>query len=313
MKRTLGIMAIVLFVFFMLYSACKVEAREVTLEWDDPSSFGSGLDHYNLYWGTESESLNRLVPIPPSNQYVMIFNSDYDNVDIYFGMSTVDTSGLESLLSNIVLAVDDQVVIDPPPVDIPVVESAATELLTFQLTVTDESGATSTDMVNVTVMYVNMVSVANAGDDLTVLTGSEVSLDGSLSSDVDGDVMSYLWTIITLPDGSVAALANETSVNPTFTPDRDGVYTFQLIVNDGTVDSEPDVVDVISFTPNKVPVANAGGDMVVDENSAVLLDGSASSDPDGDSITFLWEQVQGTTVELVNADTMSATFVAPNI
>ena len=90
---------------------------------------------------------------------------------------------------------------------------------------------------------VNTVPVSNAGADQNVLIGDIVTLDGSASSDADGDTLSYMWTL-TVPSGSQARLSDDTAVNPTFTPDVVGVYEVQLVVNDGTVSSTPDTVVV---------------------------------------------------------------------
>jgi hypothetical protein len=61
---------------------------------------------------------------------------------------------------------------------------------------------------------------------------------------------------------------------------------------------------------NDVPVADAGPDLIGIEAGPVVLDGSGSSDPDNDPITFEWEQVGGTTVSLSGANTAQAGFTA---
>ena len=72
--------------------------------------------------------------------------------------------------------------------------------------------------------------------------------------------------------------------------------------------------DVLGYRPdNPAPAAAAGQDQTVEEGAEVLLDGSASSDPDGDSLTFLWVQSEGPAVELLDASTASARFVAPQV
>src|SRR5262245_53967377 len=78
----------------------------------------------------------------------------------------------------------------------------------------------------------NHPPVANAGSDQTVPTLSTVTLNGSRSTDADGDPLSYRWSLVSRPQGSAAALKNPTDVNPTFDMDVAGDYVFKLIVND---------------------------------------------------------------------------------
>jgi hypothetical protein len=66
-----------------------------------------------------------------------------------------------------------------------------------------------------------------------VFVGSTVLLDGSQSSDVDGDPLTYRWALTSVPPGSTATLSNLAIVTPTFRVDHAGTYVAQLIVNDG--------------------------------------------------------------------------------
>ena len=132
----------------------------------------------------------------------------------------------------------------------------------------------------------NTAPVANAGPDQTVVVGPTVTLDGSHSTDVDGDALQYQWTLVGRPSGSQAALSDPTLVLPTFVADRPGIYAVQLIVNDGKMNSAPDTVTIT--TTNTLPVANAGPDQTVFVGTTVHLDGSQSSDVDGDALLFVW-------------------------
>ncbi|MEM3093007.1 MAG: phospholipase D-like domain-containing protein, partial [Candidatus Nitrosocaldus sp.] len=64
----------------------------------------------------------------------------------------------------------------------------------------------------------------------------------------------------------------------------------------------------IGFTP---PIANAGSDQTVDEGTLVTLDGSSSYDPDGDALTYQWEQIQGPSVTLSDPSSPTPSFTAP--
>ena len=62
--------------------------------------------------------------------------------------------------------------------------------------------------------------------------------------------------------------------------------------------------------PNRAPVAHAGADQVLNQAGTVTLDGSASFDPDGDTLTYQWVQVSGRPATLTGADTVNPTFTA---
>jgi hypothetical protein len=63
---------------------------------------------------------------------------------------------------------------------------------------------------------------------------------------------------------------------------------------------------------NQAPQANAGPNQNVAQGAAVVLNGAASSDPDGDTLTFQWTQTSGTNVALTGANTATASFTAPS-
>jgi fibro-slime domain-containing protein len=132
----------------------------------------------------------------------------------------------------------------------------------------------------------NMRPVANAGADLGAEMNDPLQLNGSLSSDMDGDPLTYQWRIVSGPQMSNAQLVNATSVVPSFTPDKQGLYTVELVVNDGFASSAPDTM--VIDTMNARPVANAGPDQLVAISELALLSGNASSDADGDILTYKW-------------------------
>lgn len=135
----------------------------------------------------------------------------------------------------------------------------------------------------------NTTPVANAGVDQNGLTGNQITLDGSSSSDGDGDALTYNWTFSSIPVGSaLTVLVNNTSANASFTPDLAGVYLVDLVVNDGNVNSTADSVTVTVTDPNITPVADAGVDQEIFPSTLLQLDGSASSDGDGDGLTYAW-------------------------
>ena len=183
--------------------------------------------------------------------------------------------------------------------------------LTFSLTVSDVEGASSTDTVDVTVRN-NTAPTAAAGPDRTVFEGAAVALDGSGSSDPEGQALTYAWT---QTSGTTVTLSDATAASPTFTApsvSADGTLTFSLAVSDGTHASAADAADV-TVRNNTEPTADAGPNQTVFEGAAVALDGSGSSDPEGQALTYAWTQTSGATVALSDATAASPTFTAPSV
>ena len=178
-----------------------------------------------------------------------------------------------------------------------------------QLTVNDGLVDSVADTVSINTN--NSAPVANAGSGQTVFITDTVTLDGSGSSDVDGDPLTYSWSLTSLPAGSVTTLTNPTTVNPSFVADVSGTYVVQLIVNDGTVDSAPVTVSI--STTNSPPVANPGPAQTPLVGQTVNLDGSGSSDVDGDPLTYSWSLTSlpaGSVTTLTNPTTVNPSFVA---
>ena len=162
----------------------------------------------------------------------------------------------------------------------------------------------------------NGVPIANAGPDQMVTAGAMVTLDGSGSSDPNGDVLGYSWSADS-NNPSEVGLRSKTTVSPTFTaPNTAGAYTFTLVVDDGVAHSSPDMVIITVDTSNNntAPVANAGPDQTVNAGATVTLDGSGSSDSDKDALTYSWSVLSDNPSAITLSDTMVAgpTFTAPN-
>ena len=156
---------------------------------------------------------------------------------------------------------------------------------------------------------------ANAGPDQNVKTGSKVTLNGSGSSDPNGDPLTYAWSFTQKPALSAATLSSAVVTQPTFTADVDGTYIVRLVVNDGSANSLPDTVSITASTFNSTPTASAGVNqhVVAGALSVVTLDGSASSDADGDSLTYAWTMTAkpgGSAAVLSGSSTVTSTFTA---
>ncbi len=175
----------------------------------------------------------------------------------------------------------------------------------FSVQCSDGVNTSAADQVNVTVNAVNHAPTANAGADQDVNRGSVVQLSGSGSTDPDSDSLTYAWSQLS---GTAVTLSSRTAANPSFTASTVGTLEFQLVVNDGTVSSTPGSVVIRVVSQNTPPVADAGADLLAYVGDDVVLDASGSYDPDLDGLTYTWSQVSGATVEILDANTISAFF-----
>jgi hypothetical protein len=125
----------------------------------------------------------------------------------------------------------------------------------------------------------NVPPVADAGPDQSVDEGVNVTLNGSNSDDSDDGIESFFWEQV--GTDYPVTLSDPAAEQPTFTaPDvgPDGAaLNFRLTVTDSNGATSSDTCIVNVSWVNIAPVADAGPDQTVDEETVVILDGSASS------------------------------------
>ncbi|MGH3006952.1 MAG: PKD domain-containing protein [Gaiellaceae bacterium] len=145
---------------------------------------------------------------------------------------------------------------------VPEIETATLELAVGALDAADspycvgvrvfDGGAAEDLFLTVNITSANSAPFAHAGPDQTVNEGDVVTLSGAGSSDDDFDTLfSFMWEAVSGP--AAVALPPEETVM--FQPRVDGIYEFDLTVNDGAVDSLPDraQVSVLNVKPTVTP------------------------------------------------------------
>lgn len=200
----------------------------------------------------------------------------------------------------------------------PTFTAALTGTYTASLTVRDAVSFSEPDAVRVVVSAVNAPPVAVITAPSSVVMGTRVQLSGASSTDSNRDTLNYKWALLNKPmkatgalADSAAVLSSATLVNPLFTADVAGLYVLSLVVNDGQVNSEPVTVLVTASAQNLPPVANAGPEQVVVVGAPVTLSGSASTDPNGDTLTYQWSLTTRPNLSaaaLTNPNTVGPTF-----
>jgi hypothetical protein len=146
---------------------------------------------------------------------------------------------------------------------------------TFSFVVNDGIVDSAPAVIDITITPVNDPPVADARVDQSVFRGDTVNLDGSGSSDADGDPLSYQWAIVASPAGSTAVLSDPTLPDPTFAADVTGAYEVQLIVNDGTINSLQTQV-AITVNPRLLVVPDVTGRPQADAEAALSTAGFVS-------------------------------------
>jgi len=80
-----------------------------------------------------------------------------------------------------------------------------------------------------------------------------------------------------------------------------------------SIDSNELVLEPSTPPNNQPPIANAGPDQTVNEGQAVLLNGSNSTDPDDDIVSYHWLQIGEPVVNLSDPNLEQPTFTAPDV
>ena len=163
----------------------------------------------------------------------------------------------------------------------------------------DGNGEAIVDIGAVELQMGNRAPNADAGDDLTTKVNVPIGLDGTQSSDPDGNELTYEWEILQIVVPGVMGATNgefddATSPTPTFTGFEEGVFHVRLTVSDGVVSSNDEVL--IDVRLNNPPFAIATAASVVSSvTQPIALDGSVSVDPDMDELTYAWSVVSSPT------------------
>ena len=180
----------------------------------------------------------------------------------------------------------------------------------------------------------NQAPQAEASASRALSSASVIRLDGSASTDPDGDALRYRWTFTTRPAGSAltdADIMDSSSALASFKADVSGTYGVRLVVRDGLASDSALLSGIVvkavqdhdpidegaapqhgavvgakarqsaslgggvsvsgglgGLGKNQAPQAEASASRALSSASVIRLDGSASTDPDGDALRYRW-------------------------
>ena len=155
--------------------------------------------------------------------------------------------------------------------------------------------------------------VARVGETLTASTADIADADGlsgatfayqwlSNGGDGDSEIAGATGASYTLAD---AQMGTTVKVLASFADDSGHEETLTSAATEAVA---PRALPPLA---NRAPMADAGENGEADPGTTVALDGSGSTDPDGDALTFAWSQTSGEAVTLEGANTATPSFEAP--
>lgn len=159
---------------------------------------------------------------------------------------------------------------------------------------------------------INSAPVARLTANTDVVRGDAIVVSGAASNDPDGSTISFAWALTSQPATSAVNLNAGNISGISFTPAVIGVYVVRLTVTDPTGKTDQASI-TINLVNNSAPIANAGADQTVFVNSPVSLNGSASNDPNGDTLSYAWSMLNkpaNSIAALSNANTVAPSFNA---
>jgi len=188
-------------------------------------------------------------------------------------------------------------------------EEIADELGIYVVQLTVNDGAANSQPVTVTISTNDVPPIARPGLNRMVSVGTVVTMDGTASTDSDGQSLTYNWSLLAKPAASSALLGGATSPNPSLQVDVSGDYVVQLIVNDGFLNSSPATLAISSS--DVPPIANPGPNQTVAIGTTVTLNGTGSTASNNHALTYKWailSQPNGSLASLSSKTASKPTF-----
>lgn len=191
----------------------------------------------------------------------------------------------------------------------PVVTETTTQ--TYEVTATDEFGAASKQRVSVTIDENKQPVITLAQTNIDVRGGQEFTLDASGTTDPESDALSYTW--INRSGADATPVAETAVVKLTADEDLVGQTLVYEVVAQDEFGAKSGQLVTVAIAKNSAPqVVLTASSTLVASGQNIELNASASVDPEGDALTFNWEQVSGTSVT-VSGSNAQLSVAAPSV
>ena len=191
----------------------------------------------------------------------------------------------------------------------PSVVSGETKRMVFQLTVMDSENQSGSDQLILMIVPANSAPIVDAGVDQTANENTTLNLMCA-ASDPDGDMINFAWT----SSSSEVVIADSSSLSTTVQLPvivKDQMITMTCSATDGKLSSSDNMKINVVNTFNLPIIADAGANQIVNENVQISLDGSKSSDPENQKLSYMWTQTSGEPVVLSSMSSVKPSFTSP--
>lgn len=257
-----------------------------------------------------------MVPIPENINPAVNAGLDATELSgetVYLSGSASDTDGIIQLVKWIQTKGTAVTITNQDVFNTSFIAPAVDEILEFMLTVTDDNGAETSDIVQISVKTpppVNLSPIVSAGQGYELFTNETGLLIGS-ASDSDGSISSVNWMQI---KGGAVTITSANQLNASFiAPAVDDNLEFMLSVIDDKGAETSSVVKIIVSSPqliNLIPDVNAGADFELGINETGFLSATAN-DFDGVISSVQWSQIKGVPVVIIDSHKLHAYFISP--
>ncbi|WP_440056729.1 PKD domain-containing protein (plasmid) [Pseudoalteromonas sp. T1lg65] len=176
------------------------------------------------------------------------------------------------------------------------------------VSVTDSSGATSKAAYFLSITTDNLPPVVSLGYEMTIPLKPKELVCASCY-DPEGLSLTYQWRLISRPALSEGYIGFPTEEKAILSPDVEGTYIISLTVSDGQneVTSNTQTFNVVG---NHKPIARISGPETAYVDLPIELDGTKSSDPDNDTLTYEWQFIEAASnVQMTARDNGTASFI----